>query len=90
VLLVVAYIVEEVIVGLFHGKSLAESFPQIAGGGLIGPLTIGAILCVALVPFFAFREIARAIGEVEFRALMLGPAKTGPSRLPVGAASEAA
>jgi hypothetical protein len=32
-------------------------------------------LSVALVPFFAFREIARALGEAEFRTLMLGTAK---------------
>jgi hypothetical protein len=74
VLLVAAYIIEEIIIGLFHGKSVAEGFPAIGGGGVIGALTIGAILCVALVPFFSFREIARAIGEAEFRALMLGPA----------------
>jgi hypothetical protein len=59
----------------FRGRSVAESFPQIGGGGLIGPVTIGAILCVALVPFFAFREIARALGEAEFRTLMLGATK---------------
>lgn len=75
VLLVVSYIVEEIVVGLFHGESVIESFPKIGSGGLMGTLTIGAILCIALVPFFSFREIARAIGEAEFRLLMLGPAK---------------
>jgi uncharacterized protein DUF4339 len=73
VLLVIAYIVEEIAVGLFHGKTAAESFPEIGGGGAMGVLTTGAIMCVALVPFFSFREIARAIGEAEFRAMMLGP-----------------
>ena len=74
-LLMVSYVVEEIVVGLFHGKSVAESFPQVGGGGLVGVLTVGAILCIALVPFFAFREIARVIGENIFRSLMLGPAK---------------
>ena len=74
-LLMVSYVVEEIVVGLFHGKSVAESFPQVGGGGLVGVLTVGAILCIALVPFFGFREIARVIGEAEFRSLMLGPAK---------------
>lgn len=73
VLLMVAYIVEEIAVGMFHGKTAAESFPDIGGGGTIGVLTIGAIMGVALVPFFSFREIARVVGEVEFRTLMLGP-----------------
>lgn len=34
-----------------------------------------ALVYVALVPFFAFREIAQTVGEAEFRTLMLGPAK---------------
>ena len=75
VLLVVAYILEETALGLFHGKSVAESFPQIGGGSVVGALCVTGLLCIALVPFFAFREIGRAIGETEFRALMLGSAK---------------
>jgi hypothetical protein len=74
-LLMVSYIAEEIVVGLFHGSSMAESFPKIGGGGLVGVLIVSAIMCIALVPFFAIREIARAIGEAEFRTLMLGPAK---------------
>ena len=73
VLLMAAYIVEEIAVGMFHGKTAAESFPDIGGGGIIGVLTIGAIMGIALVPFFSFREIARVVGEAEFRTLMLGP-----------------
>lgn len=69
------YIAEEMAVGLFHGKSLAEAVPMVGGGGVAGIVTVGAIMCVALIPFFAFKEIARAIGEAEFRALMLGPGK---------------
>ena len=75
VLLVVAYILEEIALGWFHGKSVAESFPQIGGGGVVGTLCVAGLLCIALVPFFAFREIARAMGEVQFRSLMLGPAE---------------
>ena len=69
----VAYIVEEIAVGMFHGKTAAESFPEIGGGGIVGVLTVGAIMGIALVPFFSFREIARVVGEAEFRTLMLGP-----------------
>lgn len=75
VLLMVSYIVEEIVVGLFHGKSMAESFPQVGGGGFIGVLTVSAIMCIALVPFFSFKEIARVIGAAEFRTLMLGPVR---------------
>jgi hypothetical protein len=75
VLLMVSYILEEIVVGLFHGKSMAESFPQVGGGGFIGVLTVSAIMCIALVPFFSFKEIARVIGAAEFRTLMLGPVR---------------
>ena len=74
-LLVTAYILEEIVVGQFHGKGVAESFPALGGGGVTGTLCVTALLCIALVPFFAFREIARTVGESEFRTLMLGPAK---------------
>jgi hypothetical protein len=72
VLLLAAYIVEEIGVGMFHGKTAAESFPVIGGGGPATLLCVTAIMAAALAPFFAFREIARVVGEAEFRVLMLG------------------
>ena len=75
VLLLLCYIAEEIAVGMIHGKSLAEAFPQIGGGGWVGIVSVGAIMGIALVPFFAFKEIARAMGLAEFRALMFGPSK---------------
>ena len=72
-LLVAAYILEEIIVGLFHGRGVSESLPALGGGGVVGTLGVAAILCIALIPFFAFREIAHLVGEAEFRTLMLGP-----------------
>ena len=47
VLLVVAYILEEIGLGWFHGKSVAESLPQIGGGGVVGTLCVTALLCIA-------------------------------------------
>jgi hypothetical protein len=85
VLLVGAYILEEIGVGLYHGKGAAESFPQIGGGGPLGALCVAALLCIALVPFFAFREIARVVGEAEFRTLMIGPPKSALGRTPIPA-----
>jgi hypothetical protein len=88
VLLVIAYIVEEIVVGQFHGKSFAESFPVLGGGGMVGTLCVAALLGVALVPFFAFREIAHVIGEAEFRSLMLGPTKREVERIVLEQAHE--
>jgi hypothetical protein len=75
VLLLAAYIAEEIGVGMFHGKTAAESFPVIGGGGPVALLCVTAIMAAALAPFFAFREIARVVGETEFRVLMLGAAR---------------
>src|SRR5262245_50334073 len=91
VLLLAAYIAEEIGVGLFHGKTAAESFPMIGGGGPATLLCVTAIMAAALAPFFAFREIARVVGEAEFRVLMLGAAKEPREDAPpLAAATEAA
>jgi hypothetical protein len=68
-LLVVAYIAEEVLVGRLHGESLAQAFPEIGDGSVRGWLAMAVILCVALVPFFAFREVGREIGGPMLKAL---------------------
>ena len=66
-------LVEEVLVGLLRGKTLAESVPEIGGGGLEGQLLAGVLIFVVLIPFFAFDELRRAIGEDQFRDLVFPP-----------------
>ena len=61
---------EEVIVGLFKGKTIGESIPSIGGGTPSGVFFVGVILAVALIPFFAFREVGRAIGGRALHSLM--------------------
>jgi len=68
-LLVVAYIAEEVLVGRLHGESLAQAFPEIGDGSVRGWLAMAVILCVSLIPFFAFREVGREIGAPMLKAL---------------------
>ena len=65
------HIFEEVVVGMFRGKTVAQSLPAIGGGSLQGIVSVGAIVFVSLVPFFAFREIARVIGKRELWSLLL-------------------
>jgi hypothetical protein len=71
VFLISFHILEEVLVGVIRGKTIAQSFPAFGGGSLQGILAVGAIVFVALIPFFAFREIARVIGPRELRSLLL-------------------
>ena len=65
------HIVERVIGGVLHGKSIAQSFPNVGGGSVQGILALGVTVFVALIPFFAFREIARVIGRSELWSLLL-------------------
>jgi hypothetical protein len=84
--LICFHIVESVLVGVWHGNTLADSLPPIVGGGLKGLLAVGVMCFVVLIPFFGFREIARVIGHGEMRALMFArrendPRLTGLGRL---------
>jgi len=65
------HIVETMLVGLWHGKMLAESLPVMGGGSIQGILSVGTVCFVVLLPFFAFREIGRVIGHRELWALIL-------------------
>jgi len=65
------HIFEEVVVGVFRGKTVAQSLPTIGGGSLQGIVSVGAIVFVSLIPFFAFREIGRVIGKRELWSLLL-------------------
>src|SRR5215469_6745807 len=70
VLLVCFDILEEVIVGVVHGKSVAASVPQLGGGGLEGALIMGIIGFVVLIPFFLYTEMQRVLGKNELYSLM--------------------
>ena len=62
-------VVEEICVGLFHGKSAAQSVAEVGGGTLYGILTMMAILAVLLVPFFAFTELRRIFGKEKLEGI---------------------
>ena len=63
VILVVFSILEHVVRGLFKYETLAEIVSEMGRGSLPAILAEGLIMFVVLVPFFAFREIGRVLGE---------------------------
>ncbi len=71
-ILICFHIVEGVLIGMFHGKTIAQSIPEIGGGGLVGILIVGAFMFVVLIPFFAFMEFGRVLGEDELKSLLFG------------------
>jgi biotin carboxyl carrier protein len=72
VLLICFHIVEKTLTGVLHGETLFQSIPSIGGDTLQGILMVGIIMFVALMPFFAFRELDRAIGTRELHSLLFG------------------
>jgi hypothetical protein len=66
------HVAERMIVGMIRGKTFAESFSAIGGGRLWAILSMSALSFVMLIPFFAFRELGRVIGDEELRAIFYG------------------
>jgi hypothetical protein len=72
VLLTSFHIVEKVLVGVVGGETVSESFSDLGGRTLISIVSMSTLAFVMLIPFFAFRELGRLIGEKELRSLFLG------------------
>lgn len=69
VVLGVFKIVEEALIGLYHGHSFSESVASIGGGTLNGILLLTLLLAVLLIPFFGFGEVDRVFGEQKLKKL---------------------
>jgi hypothetical protein len=68
-LLITFHIVESVVVGVWRGYTIANSFPPVLGWNPKGLLVVGIMCFVVLLPFFGFREIARVMGRKEMWSL---------------------
>jgi vacuolar iron transporter family protein len=73
VILILFHIAEETAIGVYHGKAVAEAIPTIGDGSLQAILIAATIVFVALIPFFAFVELERALGSEEVSVLLFGP-----------------
>jgi hypothetical protein len=72
ILFIVFHVLEQVITGLAQGKDAAASVPAIGGGGLAGLASVGLIMFVMLIPFFAFRNVSRELGRGRLEAMIFG------------------
>jgi hypothetical protein len=80
ILFLVVHIIEKAIEGLVHGKPLAESLPSIGGGNFVGLLSVTVILFIALLPFFAFRNLGLVLGRDRLIALIFGDKTTASGK----------
>jgi hypothetical protein len=58
-----------VLIGMWHGETIAESILEVGVNKLSGIVSLGIIGTVALAPFFILSEVSRAIGPDNFWAL---------------------
>ena len=56
IFLITLTVIEELIVGHLHGKESHEILAEMAGGTLPQALSVGVLMFLIMVPFFAFRE----------------------------------
>jgi hypothetical protein len=66
-------ILEDAAVGFYHGKSFSQSIADLGGGNLKGIVTLTLLLFVMLIPFFAFGELKRVLGEGRLGQLFFHP-----------------
>lgn len=74
VMLFVLSVIEEVIVGVFHGRTIGASLTDvtdIAGGTLPQLVASCIIMLLILMPYLAFRELNEVLGEGRLRQILL-------------------
>jgi len=62
-LLIIMTLIEEAVVGLFHGQSIAASLGELIGPRLQETIASYLIMLLVLIPYFAFRVLGEALGE---------------------------
>jgi hypothetical protein len=62
-------VIEHMIEGLLHGKTLVEAFNKFLSTGTDELLARCLIVFFAFIPFFAFRELGRVMGEGKIHRL---------------------
>lgn len=73
ILLVVLNAAEEAIVGLMHGRSIAESLGEVGGGTFHQFLATCIISLLILIPFFVVRELTDIVGAHTMVRLFFEP-----------------
>jgi hypothetical protein len=66
VLLVAFHVVEDIFKAALKGGAFEEVVNNLGGAHLRADFALGAISFFALIPFFAFQDIVRAVGGGQF------------------------
>ncbi len=77
VVLFVLSLIEEVIAGIVHGRTIAASLAEVGGGTLLQVLASCLIMLLILIPYLTFRELGAVLGEGRLRQILM-EYRTGP------------
>lgn len=66
----VFHVIERSVIAKFSGHAITAHDIEVGGGGLVGALIVSIILFVSLLPFFAFKNVTRAIGADRMRQIL--------------------
>jgi len=61
--LVFLTIIEEILTGMIHGGTVAESLAEVADGTLAQMTATSFVVMLILIPYFAFRALGELVGE---------------------------
>ena len=63
ILLIIMTLLEQIIVGLFHHRSVAQSLSELAGPRLEETIAGILVVLLVLIPYFAFHVLDEVLGE---------------------------
>ncbi|MHB2166539.1 DUF4339 domain-containing protein [Alsobacter sp. R-9] len=74
-LLVLLTVIEELVVGTIHGKSVGMIMSELADGSLMEAAVTSLLMVLVLTPYFALREINSELGDGVLFRMLLTPRK---------------
>jgi hypothetical protein len=75
-------VVEHAVKALWSGKGLMEGLAELYGERFHESLAGSLVIFVALIPFFAVRELSRVLGGEKIRALFFRSSRAAESSPP--------
>jgi GYF domain 2 len=71
--IIVLTVIEEIIVGLLHGRAVVEAVGEIGGGTLQQALAVSVLMLLILIPYFTFRLVGERLGKGVLWKLLTEP-----------------
>src|ERR1700693_367358 len=62
-LLIILNVIEEILVGLIHGRPVLDSVAGMGGGTIDQMIATSFIILLVLIPFFAFQALGEIVGS---------------------------